>query len=1733
MRLMPRREWFARERVVRLVIRHALPIGIFISIALIVNRKALQGSGIFLNNDVFRPLDLGQYSGWFYPMWNDTQSVPNLTRLPQALLLLPLIALARLFGLDSTQFLKVEYVVTFVFLGLSMFYVARYLLEEGRRSAGFDFETNTSALLAGVFFAWNGFVLSHVFHPMMVLSFAFAPLFLLALYLGLLKARPYLIVLAGLLWSLMCGGIHWIVYGGILAIIVLVWVLARDVPASRGGGLRSLGRRWTAHLGLFGLLVGSFAVFSFYWILPGYIMGSTARYGYVLTAESLSTNYKGIDIWNFLSLDPSQLTAKQIFSTNSPLLSSSTTVVVFGEMGLLLLGIAMAGFLFKRRRGLKIMLLALIVVAFAQTTMMTYWPDTGTWFILQAPLHSLYGWAFKTPKFIQLLFIAIPFLLALSVHDVFSWLGKRGLSRRQVKGSEVCVVGVVLLLILLPSWPLATGDYNGNLVANQLPPEFNEVFDWLSAQKGDFKVLWVPDYNNGEVDWNKGMWTIRNVIAASSPKSTFYFQDRSTNPSGYGINLLRSLFSPDLDSPILFGNSTVSLGMILYPMGIKYVIFHDDNATRGNETLLLEGLKRQTDMELVKQVGILYVFENTFSPEGQVGGLYAVGSDVLVYGGLSSMGTLYSTPGFDPSRSVPIYGEQTHLDLTDISDQIDTVVFDGEADLDRMALSFVDKASFLIPFDATLYGERGSMVWSKRILEDMTRPIYVRQSKYTAMDWAYDSDLVFTWGEGQPLDEPSSAQVIPLLHLGFEQDPYPFNSTLSAGGFQLIPSNRSTEGMGSLKGILEVSLNDNRTYTASSLALPVTAGHGTYKVSLDLAATNANKLQVRARFLDEKGKVITKVFLITRTGNFDFIHLEKMVDLPSTVRAMDLSVLAERPSTSSTRWWLDNASLGLLEQEVRPNRISMPFTVTVPGDHEVLIRALQGPKCGQLGVLLDDRPIANMSTRGASASLVWTDLGRVDLSRGDHDIAVDNLEGFNALNVVAVVPSAAWEECLQRTKGLANGTVIMQSIEAEDLDGTLGAQVLLVAGTEGSRGGVLSIAPGGMASARVAVINNQSTSLFIRTLGAPVNGTVRVSIGGMSWTFDASGIGKDGWISILDLDLAPGEYVLTTEVLPSRPVLFREDFEGADGQPWSGWADWTVPRKEWNLSLGAGEGGASDVALELTTNSSNAKLMSNVRGPDLPVVSPVNLTLSFFAKAQNANASHAKLMGLNVTSGKWDQLAIIAQIKGDAAWRRFSKDIQVPPGYSSVRLVLNAGIPLDAAQGNATVWYDDIELVEKVSHGPLGLDVLHMVNGASISKLEDAFHLGTGPLIEYIGHPAPNRIEVEVNATGPATIVLREAYDDMWVLKDPEGRIYRSVPVAGMLNGFLVNGTGNMTYTIEYRPQAMFELGMAITLTALAVLCVALVASYLKRRGIASSSRRPQALSVRGGRASASLEHRTDAAGSKSPGETTALPGLDLSIVIPAFNEEDRIGRTLGDYLQHFEALYGERFEIVVITDGCVDRTCEVIASVGSPRLRHFDHPKRLGKGGAILEGFKHSRGRVVCFVDADGSTPPDQLELLIGTLADTGCDAVIGSRYNGGGTSGKRLPLSRRLASRGFNIMVRALFRLPYSDTQCGAKVLRREAAEEVSDGLELTDWAFDVNLLYNARLHGLDVREVGIRWEDTDGSKLKMRRVVPKMFMSVIRLRCLHSNFRWLVQNRWARAVAGLVYGHSGASR
>jgi glycosyltransferase involved in cell wall biosynthesis len=240
---------------------------------------------------------------------------------------------------------------------------------------------------------------------------------------------------------------------------------------------------------------------------------------------------------------------------------------------------------------------------------------------------------------------------------------------------------------------------------------------------------------------------------------------------------------------------------------------------------------------------------------------------------------------------------------------------------------------------------------------------------------------------------------------------------------------------------------------------------------------------------------------------------------------------------------------------------------------------------------------------------------------------------------------------------------------------------------------------------------------------------------------------------------------------------------------------------------------------------------------------------------------------------------------------------------------------------------------------------------------------------------------------------------------------------------------------------------------------------------------------------------------------------MKLSIVVPAYNEEDRIGRMLEAYLPYFSARYPGDYELIVSINHSSDSTEKVVRALMPqyPELRVKVDPNPIGKGGAILEGGALAQGRLIGFVDADGSTPPSAFNDLVEQIDDAGL--IIASRRLPGATVSPRQPWNRRLASRVFNGLVRGLFKLQITDTQCGAKLMSREAWQAIVPHIGLTHWAFDVDMLFQTRRARYPIKEIPTVWSDVTGSKVEVGRASFQMFLAISRLRMLYSPLRWIV--------------------
>lgn len=231
----------------------------------------------------------------------------------------------------------------------------------------------------------------------------------------------------------------------------------------------------------------------------------------------------------------------------------------------------------------------------------------------------------------------------------------------------------------------------------------------------------------------------------------------------------------------------------------------------------------------------------------------------------------------------------------------------------------------------------------------------------------------------------------------------------------------------------------------------------------------------------------------------------------------------------------------------------------------------------------------------------------------------------------------------------------------------------------------------------------------------------------------------------------------------------------------------------------------------------------------------------------------------------------------------------------------------------------------------------------------------------------------------------------------------------------------------------------------------------------------------------------------------TLKDSLDLSIVIPAYNEAERILPTLGAMAVIVSGL-GYSWEMIVSDDGSQDGTAELLEQLGWTNLRVISH-KNTGKGGAVKRGVLAARGCRILFADADNSTPIEELPKLM-TKLDEGYAVAIGSRAAENAEVANKSGL-RKLLSWGLNKLVVVLGGLNHKDTQCGFKLFTREAANDLFGQQRMLGFSFDLELLYLAKKFGYSVAEVPVGWFDAPGSKVDSLRDSIRFIRDILLIR------------------------------
>ena len=235
-----------------------------------------------------------------------------------------------------------------------------------------------------------------------------------------------------------------------------------------------------------------------------------------------------------------------------------------------------------------------------------------------------------------------------------------------------------------------------------------------------------------------------------------------------------------------------------------------------------------------------------------------------------------------------------------------------------------------------------------------------------------------------------------------------------------------------------------------------------------------------------------------------------------------------------------------------------------------------------------------------------------------------------------------------------------------------------------------------------------------------------------------------------------------------------------------------------------------------------------------------------------------------------------------------------------------------------------------------------------------------------------------------------------------------------------------------------------------------------------------------------------------------------LSIIIPAYNEEERLGDTLMHLRAYVEKQSFET-EVLIVDDGSTDGTIQLIKDAAKqfPALRLIQHEKNTGKGGAVKTGMLAAKGEWRLFMDADYSTAVTEFDKFLPHLKEA--DILIGSRYIEKDSIKIRQPWKRRIGSRGFNLLVQRTLLPGIVDTQCGFKVFSAAATEAIFPLQTLQRWAFDVELLTIAHELGYKIKEIPVSWYDAQQSRLKVRKAATQLVKDIrtIQFKVKHKEY------------------------
>jgi len=534
----------------------------------------------------------------YYPTWSGQFSKSNLMYLSRYSVILPFILVGDVFNVHPMSIIEIFWVFTGALAGFSCYILVYFLL-----SKDYDVKKNyiyIASFISGLFFLFNPYFANESRHMLMRFEHAVLPLVFYSFLRVYEKKEKYLknIFIASIVWVIYSSGVRETLYGSLVVFVCIIYLVIKYKLS-----LNFIIKRTT-------FLIIAFTLLSQFFTLP-YILSLTKSQGidlgYTVSEDMVNSLQTPFSIYNVLFFKmPNPFlpnTPYAFFPEASYIKGLSMFLPIFSSVLLVtvLYSILVRG-TFTTTYFAFLLLIFISVLAVKYTVLWKHY----LWLTLYSPISSQTGWILRrTYYFFPYYMLCISILLGFSIYRILL------ISNKSKFGGPIAlsIIAINLLSIFIVSWPLLSGDFNGELKPVKIPEEYFEVNKWLYNRKEDFKVVWFPKYHVFDTTWRKNQLT-KWIDDLSTSKPTFFVSKSGAKRTehSYFFEFISSIHYRWGDD-VLLAHRTNNLGRVLCPLNVRFLLFHDDIPKILNKTAL-NTLNSQKDLNFISKHGFVYIFEN-------------------------------------------------------------------------------------------------------------------------------------------------------------------------------------------------------------------------------------------------------------------------------------------------------------------------------------------------------------------------------------------------------------------------------------------------------------------------------------------------------------------------------------------------------------------------------------------------------------------------------------------------------------------------------------------------------------------------------------------------------------------------------------------------------------------------------------------------------------------------------------------------------------------------------------------------------------------------------------------------------------------------------------------------------------------------------------------------------------------------------------------------------------------